>query len=391
MSWIQAYGRAWSWRLLSRRMHQKGYIPNFRHRHTQKVLIVCENNRIPDAQVYPFYHYANRFLTQHRMEVAFVSRATVESQLSSRCTGADWVLFQTWYDHSADFMEALIVRLRRWAPAARLAYLDWFAPTDLRYAEVLHPHIELYYKKNLLKDRSRYGQPTLGHTNLTDYYARKFQLDEAPACFAIPNDFMAKVRLAPCFALGPAFLPGFLKESGRMPLLPTRTIDLHARLGVTGSPWYAAMRQEAVAALDTLEGIRIARQGKVSRRQFMKELHNSRICFSPFGFGEVCWRDYEAVLTGAALLKPNMQHIETIPNIFIPFQTFISCRWDYQDFKSLLEHYLQAEDERLQITQRAFGTVQAYIRNADFVTATAADLGEQRSNQQSATSNERIH
>ena len=52
---------------------------------------------------------------------------------------------------------------------------------------------------------------------------------------------------------------------------------------------------------------------------------------SPFGWGELCLRDYEAVLGGALLLKPDMSHLETWPDVFVPHDTYAPFDWDATD------------------------------------------------------------
>ena len=53
----------------------------------------------------------------------------------------------------------------------------------------------------------------------------------------------------------------------------------------------------------------------------MRELAQCGICFSPFGYGEVCWRDDEAVYSGALLINPGMSHMVTEPDVFVPGET----------------------------------------------------------------------
>ena len=43
-------------------------------------------------------------------------------------------------------------------------------------------------------------------------------------------------------------------------------------------------------------------------------MRHSRICISPFGYGEICWRDFEAILCGCLVVKPDMSHVETNPS-----------------------------------------------------------------------------
>lgn len=105
--------------------------------------------------------------------------------------------------------------------------------------------------------------------------------------------------------------------------------------------------------------------------KYMKELRSARICFSPFGYGEVCWRDYEAIMCGALLVKPDMSHVETEPNIFIPFQTYVPVSWDFSDLVEKIDFYLKNDNAREKITQAAYDVLHNYIRDEKFLNQSA--------------------
>ena len=53
----------------------------------------------------------------------------------------------------------------------------------------------------------------------------------------------------------------------------------------------------------------------------------------PFSLGGICYRDFEILYPGYLMAKPEMQHIKTWPNIYIPMETYIPCRWDFSDLE----------------------------------------------------------
>jgi hypothetical protein len=91
-------------------------------------------------------------------------------------------------------------------------------------------------------------------------------------------------------------------------------------------------------------------------------LLRSKICVSPFGYGEICWRDFEAVCLGCLLIKPDMGHVRTAPDLFIPGVTYAPVRWDFSDLEEVCSHYLENEKERVQIAQRARETLLNALR-----------------------------
>ncbi len=100
----------------------------------------------------------------------------------------------------------------------------------------------------------------------------------------------------------------------------------------------------------------------------------SKVCFSPFGYGEVCWRDYEAVACGAVLLKPDMGHIETDPDIFVPWETYVPVSWDLSDLQETLHRVLSDNALRATIARTAFDTLRDWLRSDSFARSMAPVL-----------------
>lgn len=79
---------------------------------------------------------------------------------------------------------------------------------------------------------------------------------------------------------------------------------------------------------------------RVSTEEYYNRMFNSKIIFAPFGYGEMAPRDLEAAMFGSILIKPDMTHLETYPNIYIDNETYISCKHDYSDLQEKIEQIL---------------------------------------------------
>lgn len=101
---------------------------------------------------------------------------------------------------------------------------------------------------------------------------------------------------------------------------------------------------------------------KVARSTCLDELSNSKIVVSPFGWGEVCWRDFEAIACGCLLIKPSMEHLETYPFRYEDGETYVSVRWDLADLEEKCRYYLTHEDARLRIVSNALNAYGKYFR-----------------------------
>jgi Glycosyl transferases group 1 len=311
-----------------------------------RVLALSVQDEISHAQLFPYFENADKLNIQIR-------ELPIDSFLSGKTAykrRVDSIYLQTWFDFTDERMNALLDAIEDAWPSAPITYFDWFAPTDLRYAKVLAPRIKSYVKKQILSDFSRYGQPTLGDTNLSNYYARRFNLSMATVQFEIPQHFKKKIVLGPGFEFSPRIL-----ELLEGPLSDHRPIDLHARITTIGTDWYAAMREEAKKAVDALPtSIAVAKNGRVSQKRFFQELKESKLCFSPFGYGEVCWRDFEAMSTGAVLVKPDMSHHRLAHDFFVPGETYIPVKWDLSNLSETVERLLASPTELQRISKNAY-------------------------------------
>ena len=80
---------------------------------------------------------------------------------------------------------------------------------------------------------------------------------------------------------------------------------------------------------------------KLNRKDFFSEISNSKVVISPFGWGEInVPRDYEVALSGSLLLKPDLSHLETWPNIFNK-DTVVQYKWDLSDLLEWVEKILE--------------------------------------------------
>lgn len=331
---------------------------------SQRLLLVSQSERIPQSQIFPFHFFADDLRRHYDVSIREVRLDDVLQGRSIAHTDATVIAFQTPFDIADGELNTLIRRLNEHSPYARKIYLDWSAPADLRNADRLNPHIDIYVKKHALRDRGQYGRPTLGDTNLSDHYARRLGVTEQPYCFPVPPDFLSKLMVGPSFATAPLLLPALMQPFS---MGPERSVDLHARFAVKGTPWYQAMRSEADAVLEQARDLEVATGNTLPLYRFLAELRRAKVCFSPFGYGEVCWRDYEAVMAGAVLLKPDMGHIETCPDIFRPWETYVPLRWDLTDFNSVLRKLMKDTKLRETIAANAHAELHNYLCNDGFI------------------------
>ena len=116
---------------------------------------------------------------------------------------------------------------------------------------------------------------------------------------------------------------------------------------------YNNHRQQLFKKLDPkYKTTKVENNIKYSLDEYYKKMFNSKIILSPFGFGELPPRDLESCMFGSVLIRPDVSHIETLPNIYVAHETYIPCKSDFSDlnekidyvlsdFKNLQSHYVE--------------------------------------------------
>ena len=349
-------------RWLTKHISMMSHSASWKH---ARVLFITEPNRICQSQIFPFHFFRERLARELGFTFHEISIGEFQKGFSRLQPPFDTIFLQPWFDIEIKRLQCILNRIARDNPRARIVFLDSYAPLDLRLAQHVDEHIAVYVKKHVFRNRGEYGKSTRGDTNLVDYYGRLYGLHYPEKTFRVPQGFLDKLVVGPSFATARYMLTTFVRST--QPTSRKREIDLHARLGGVGKDWYGRMREHATAKALSIARIRIAAGGVVSQRKYLAELQSSKICFSPFGYGEVCWRDYEAVMCGALLIKPDMGHVETDPDIFVPFESYVPVRWDFSDLEEKVKHFLKSEKERAAITHNAHSLIRSYLTNGGFL------------------------
>lgn len=358
--------RLLAWKAHRHHLQSGGQTQGFSLDASHKLLLLTVDDPICHSQVFPFFYYQPELADRFGVQLREIPLKQFEAESAYNYLGADTVCVQTWFDRTPEQFASLLGKVRARNPNARIVYFDWFAPTDLRLAETLHGQVDVYVKKHVFRDRSRYGEATQGDTNLMDFYGRLYGLPHEENRYDVPRDFFEQLLLGPSFATADYMLPKFLYGSPPR-ARDAKPIDLHARISFKGTPWYNHMRRAAIDVLDTLPDLNVVSGVGAPRKAYLRELAASKLCFSPFGYGEVCWRDYEAVMCGSLLLKPDMSHVETDPDIFRAGETYVPLRWDFSDLEQQVRYYLAHPYEVARITDNAFRTLQVYFREQRFL------------------------
>lgn len=274
-----------------------------------------------------------------------------------------------------DRSEALaIVKSIRAATSAPLVYFDGDDDLCIQWPELL-PNLNLYVKKHVFCNRNQYSRPWVGKSNLTNYVHENFGVSFsdnpiAALTAAVPTEQINKITIGSNLATDRKILDLYRQTEPRKTFGSRRDIDIIFR-GSVPNDWMGKLREPLKLELERLRRAHrvVVPDKRVAPSDYYREIKSSKICISPFGYGEICWRDFEAVLCGSLLIKPDISHVETNPDIFRPFETYVPVRWDFSDLSERCAYFLAHEHERMMITENAFNTLDQFYKNDGFVHA----------------------
>jgi len=148
------------------------------------------------------------------------------------------------------------------------------------------------------------------------------------------------------------YLSYSLYQNKYRPVESQRQFDLtfRGRIHTDSSNKVSWQRNEVLKLITSLNR-NIATGQPVDKKLYWKELSESKLSISPFGWGEVCYRDFESFISGAVLIKPSMEHLITYPDVYKEGETYLPVSWQLNDLKDKLEYALDNYSLLKQIAQ----------------------------------------
>lgn len=265
--------------------------------------------------------------------------------------------------------------IEHWRPLVpRIVYFDLGDSTGLLKSRIMEL-VDVYAKPQVLRDRSLYLTDMYRRMLWPDFYNREYHIhdpDENMMRWPLPSESeLAKITLAWNYGMGdwkvdresrvrrglricfPSQKP---ITKNVVPQLIHKDIDITYRVGIHPVPTIQHQRNEVRKRIESIAGTgryRVAFGGRVSHAVYLNELRRAWIAPSPFGYGEICQRDFEAMRQGAILFKPNMEHLETYPDYYLNGETYIGFKWDFSDFEEKLLQILEDSSAYLRIIHAA--------------------------------------
>jgi hypothetical protein len=239
-------------------------------------------------------------------------------------------------------------------------------------------YADRFFYKSVFSDPLNYTKDLYGKNLFADYYHKKYRIEDPDGGYrcvpSVTSDNIKRIELSWNIGVGGyprwhqrqrlgavlarAGFPGLGRIFRTRPVSrppdfsgEKRSIAVHARIDPVSCPSIACQRR---LYLDRIKGDPRFLTGLVKQNNYYRELYESKMVLSPFGWGEVCFRDFEAIVSGSLLLKPDMSHLKTWPDVYIPYETYVPLDWDGSDIQEKAGVYLADGRERMRIARNAW-------------------------------------
>jgi len=247
--------------------------------------------------------------------------------------------------------------------------LYWFDMRDsagTTQFEVL-PYVKKYIKKQFYKDKKIYNTKLEGGRFYTDYYIKKLNIKDNQVYSAQLLDDIYLKKLLLGWNLGTAFFFDYinftkldyfieyfkfkffnnLNYSMKMPFYQN-WIDDDKKLdfiSMMNTNFYrnsvAHQRVELQNILNTFDDMKKIQNKRISKKKYYNFLRNSKVCISAYGWGEICYRDFESVICGVPFMTADMSNIVTWPDIYKDGETYISYDYDFNNLRYNLDNLIK--------------------------------------------------
>lgn len=226
-----------------------------------------------------------------------------------------------------------------------LVWLDTADSTGCCLFDVM-PYVDFYLKKQVLKDLALYEKPMYGSRIFTDYYHQQLHIEDDNIKRPYPllaKEYENKIKVSWNVGLGDLYASKYQLRCNFKTITPPsssmcleKSLDIHYR-GSSYSPLAGYQREVCSKYIANLKDKTHPDGSKsIPHDEYVKEIASAKSILSPFGWGEICTRDFESFVYGATLLKPSMEHCITYPDVYIPNETYVPIKWDFSNMDSVV-------------------------------------------------------
>jgi hypothetical protein len=231
-------------------------------------------------------------------------------------------------------------------------------------------YVDFYLKGRLPKNMRSYKKKLYGQREFTDYYHKKYKVKDEIESYShiIDDKNISKIILGWNNSICDYSYVSFFKKiifrvSGK--------IFFNTKIDIPKKTNLISARIKQRYQRNTINYHRIIYEKflsnfcdlhRLSRFNYFRELKNSKFSFSPFGWGEICYRDFESFFYKCILIKPDMEHITTWPNLYIKNKTYIPVPWNVSNNDNFIKIF-ENEKKLVKIGRFGYKNYLKYLNN----------------------------
>jgi hypothetical protein len=246
------------------------------------------------------------------------------------------------------------------------------------------PYIKKYAKNQLYSDITNYKKKFFRNRIYADYYQNEFNLEKNlnSDYEFLQNKFENKLILSWNIGVGNYFdsinrnnfdknfcilkgsLFGFKKKdfnkSLRMNNQSQREIDIFfkSNLRLNSKKKSIFFQRYLVSKILNEKYGLTAIEKRINHKTYLKRLANSKVSLGSFGWGEICYREFEAITMGACVIFPDISYIKTWPNIYKNNENCLMYDFDLENLEEKINTVLTNEKLRIDLVKNSQNELQ---------------------------------
>jgi hypothetical protein len=317
--------------------------------------------------------YQSEIASRLSVDMEFSTAKNIQDAVAQLTVLKPDVLFicPTWRVGCAETAH-LLGALRATGNVKKTVFVDLCDGTSTIFLPLL-AEVDLYLKAHLFRDTRLYLREYVGGYIFTDFLVNRlgWNINNWHFGSSAKKEYLEKLRVGWSYGVSRRSR-ALASLSSLLPMpwtLRSTIVNRRFRPVQRGfQEWYEQYRSMASKSVEQLRSqIKISGDERVGYKQYLFELLTSKFALSPFGWGEVCIRDYETIACGALLIKPDMVHVRTKPDIFIANETYVPVKWDFSDLTEKLNYYIAHPKEAKRIAVTARQCLLKYFKQNQFI------------------------
>ena len=229
------------------------------------------------------------------------------------------------------------------------------------------PIVDVYWKGQILKNKNDYMKPHYGGRLFTDFYKKKYKITDGNEQYSQSvKDKKLLDKIKVCWNMGlcdhglyshikqklfSIFKLRFFINNTAIYNNYEKQYNISCRIGTKYARATVQFQREKISNLLK----KYTNTNKISRFKYLKEMRLTKCVVSPFGWGELCPRDFEAFINCGILIKPDMSIFETWPSWYLSKNnkyfgpTYLPFKWDLSNLEYQIKFALDKYQNQKQI------------------------------------------